>query len=132
MCFLIPAEISAVVTSFFSPPFFGCSPVFVPSFLGCSGCSWARTSEAGVKNNATAVARIVRVIIGYCLRFRCFGCSTREPLFLFPFDYFAIWQGRALITPQAKPIIKRCEDWNRGSRDIEHVQKQPSLVTANT
>ena len=47
MFFLIPAEISAVLT-FFSAPCFGCSVVF----FGCSGCSWARTDAAGVKNNA--------------------------------------------------------------------------------
>src|SRR6266508_1472743 len=71
MFFLMPTEISAVLTCFSSPPFFGCSaPFFGCSvvFFGCSGCSWATISAVGVKNSAIATATISFEIIYEFLR----------------------------------------------------------------
>src|SRR6266571_4581843 len=74
MFFLIPAEISAVLTAFFccSPP--GCS--LDSFFLGCSGCSCALTDSAGARKKATAAARMIRVNIEINSSFLCFACSS--------------------------------------------------------
>src|SRR5205823_14851689 len=64
MCFLIPAEISAVLTSFVWMPLCVGLVVICGNCCDCGrGCSAARRGLAGVKNDTTDRAMISRVAI---------------------------------------------------------------------